>query len=163
MSYIELISTMLCVYGSQALLTASKEILKEYKIDGKFKVIQFGFLTLSLPSAIVGIINIDNENDIYTAEIISTAYASVCSCVIFMLLSFGFVYYFNEQTANEAYRNMRNQSFVVPEMDKKEPVENAGNGDGDNDSNEANQLMESNENFEGKDPTENDIELQTQN
>ena len=149
-SYIELTSTLLCIYGSQALLIASNQILNEYKINGKFRVIQIGVITLSLPSAIIGIINIDDENDIYTSEIMSTAIATVINCVVFMLLSFGFVYYFNEQTANEAYTNLRNESFVVPKMDQKE------DRDGDKASNQAHEVM-------GNNSKENDVELQTEN
>ena len=107
-----MVSTLLCIYGSQALLMASKEILSEYNIAGKFKIIQFGFMSLSIPASIIKIIGMKEIDDVYTAEIMNTALSACVSCVLFGILSFGYRYYFNEETANNAFHNARNQSFT---------------------------------------------------
>ena len=109
---------MVCIYGSQALLTASKDILKDYNIDGRFKVIQFSIMGLNIPGAIVSIINIKGKDDVYTEEVMTTAYEATIVSVIMMLLSFGYRHYFNEQTAKDAYRNMKNESFIDPDSQK---------------------------------------------
>ncbi len=110
---------------------ASKHILSEYNISGKFKMIQLGFMTLSLPAAIINVIGITGQNDVYTEEIMRVALTSVVSCVMFMFLSFGYTYYFTEKTANDAYCNVTNQTFTISKaitseqnnnVDKEEPL-----------------------------------------
>ena len=160
-------STLLCMYGSQALLAVSKDILIEYNIAGKFKVIQFGFMSLSIPSAIIGLIGINGENNVYTSEIMTAAYVSVVSCVLFMILSFGYKYYFNQQTANEAFRNMTNQSFIVPKdeniNDNIELMEDDSDAVKNDEEMEKQGILRHNndEKLMDKDRTENLMELRT--
>ena len=111
---VEMISTMLCLYGLKALLTASKDILAStgYDIVGKFKVIQLAVISLSLPSSIINMVGVEGEDDVYSKEVMTEAWISCINCALFMLLSVGYRHYFNEQTAKVAFRNMMNRSFI---------------------------------------------------
>mmetsp|Transcript_51462 Transcript_51462/g.82033 ORF Transcript_51462/g.82033 Transcript_51462/m.82033 type:complete len:356 (+) Transcript_51462:30-1097(+) len=103
---IEAVSTMFCIYGIQAVLTASKELLSDHSVADKFRPIQLGFAIGTVPDAIIAMISVPAVNDVYTTEVMKVAYASVVRSVLFMLLSFAMRRSFNAETGKQAYSKM---------------------------------------------------------
>merc|ERR1712154_153880 len=84
----------------------------EYQIIGKFKMIQFGVFSLSIPPAIINLIPGSTEiNIVYNDTVMNNAYNAIISIVLYTSLSPGFRRVFNLKTAKDALENAQNQSI----------------------------------------------------
>lgn len=110
--HLTLLSSLLCIWGCQALLTASKDILSEYQIVGKFRVIQIAVLSLTVPKSVIDIFGgMPRVDVVYSPVVMTEALVSCINCVVFTQLSFGYRHFFTERTAHDAYRNLQHRSF----------------------------------------------------
>ena len=110
---VQVCSSIGCLYASQCLLNASREILKEYEISAKFKMIQFGIITLTVPSALLSLIGVNTAvDDIYTDEVMDQAWSGAISCILYTILSYFYTKYFNVQTARNAMQNAKAGSHL---------------------------------------------------
>lgn len=112
------ISVNFCIYGTNAILLAAKDVLKEYKIECVYQYIQFGFNLWWLPAAIINFIDIEPHGAYYPKEVMVVAYGACSQCVIWVLLSFAYRYYFNLTTAHRAHVNIASSSYIAPLMEK---------------------------------------------
>eukprot|EP01084_Bolivina_argentea_P074701 135489_1 len=112
LSVIQILTSVCCMYASQCLLSASKQLLSEYEIVGKFKMVQFGVFALTIPTAVINLMPISDINIVYDSVIMKEAYASFVSCVLYALLTPGFKRFFGLQTAVDAMENAQKKSYV---------------------------------------------------
>ena len=111
---VQICSSLGCLYGSQCLLNASRQLLKEYEISGKFKMVQFGIMTLTVPSALLSLIGVNTKiNDVYNQEVMDQAWSGIISIILYTILSYFYKRYFNVQTARNAMRNAKTQSHTA--------------------------------------------------
>lgn len=106
LNIIKALTSMLCVYGLFGLLAASKIVLHQFNIHGKFFCIKSVVGALALPPLIIewsGGFNGYNEQ--YTGEIMNEAWASMITLVWFMFLSLAFRKYFTVDDARKAMKN----------------------------------------------------------
>ena len=127
---VQVSSSLCCVYASQALLVASRSLLdSEYAISGKFRVVQMGIMVLTVPSALLSLLNVRTEVDgIYSQEVMDQAWASTISIVLYALLSFGFVKCFDAETARNAMRNAQRASHTASLKSKTHIADLADHG-----------------------------------
>ena len=112
------ISVNFCIYGTNAILMAAKDVLKEYKIACIYQYVQFGFNLWFLPSFVINFIDIKSYGSHYPKEVMVLAYGACSQCVIWVILSFAYRYYFNLTTAHQAHVNIASSSYMAPSMEK---------------------------------------------
>eukprot|EP01083_Nonionella_stella_P096956 272555_1 len=109
---IQAISVNICTYGTNAILRASKDVLKQYKIECIYQYVQLGFNLWWLPGFVIGFIDIKNEGARYPKSAMVAAYGAVTQCIIWVLLAVVYRYYFNLTTAHQAHLNVAGSSYV---------------------------------------------------
>merc|ERR1712244_15451 len=92
---IQAISVNICIYGTNAILMASKDSLKQYNVACIYQYIQLGFNLRWFPAFIINFINIPDRGPHYDKAVMVVAYGAVTQCVIWVLLPFVYRYYFN--------------------------------------------------------------------
>ena len=108
------ISSMFCIYGLLALLKASRVVLAQFNIRGKFICIKGLIGALLLPSMIMQITGgFDGYNEQYTSEVINDAVSAFITLICFIPLSFGFRRFFNVDDAKKAMKNASQMSYVA--------------------------------------------------
>merc|ERR1712130_804233 len=106
------ISVNFCIYGTNAMLKASGNTLKEYKIECIYQYVQLGFNLWWLPAFIIQFVNIESYGDHYPKAVMVTAYGAVVQCIIWVLLSIVYRYYFGVTLAQQAHANVAHSSYT---------------------------------------------------
>eukprot|EP01083_Nonionella_stella_P312314 1116576_1 len=143
---VRLLSAMLCFYGLLSMLRASRVLLKEYKVVGKFWCIKGLIVVMILPTVIIqGFETLPEMNAEYDKETMVEAYGAMVSIVCFTGLSIFFLVFFKPEDALYAMHNAENKDYkaakelmltqVKKEMDGKKDgysqVHNCQERDGD--------------------------------
>eukprot|EP01084_Bolivina_argentea_P201388 344249_1 len=116
---LELLCSMICIYGLFALMTAAHGILKQHKIHHKFWCIKLLVLFMVIPSLLVTYIGpvfpvrIAGENDMYSGDVMAKAYATFVQLILFTILAVFFRKYFNTEDAIYAHKNHKYKSHKV--------------------------------------------------
>ena len=105
-SMAQVMSSMLCVYGSQMLLVVSRHALRAHDISAKFKAVQLSVLSLSLPGPVLRMIGVHRADTVYSAAVMTAAYVACIRCICFFFLALPFRHYFDERMARRAYTNV---------------------------------------------------------
>jgi len=121
---VNICSSLACIFSCNALLRASTAILAEYEIAGKFKMIQFGIITLKYPIAILALSHANTSiDDVYTTSVMNMAWSCITCLVLYAFLSFGFRKHFDVTTARDAMRNAQNASYTASLQSKTEIID----------------------------------------
>lgn len=121
---VNIFSSIGCIYATSALLHASKGLLNEYQIAGKFKMIQLGIIILKYPPALLALFGTNTAiDDVYTTSVMNTAYTAIICLVLYPLLSFGFRKHFDITTARNAMRNAQSSSYTASLGSKTEIID----------------------------------------
>ena len=111
--YLNRICALVCIYGLFCLMNASKDILHEHNIHGKFYTIKGAVGALLLPPLLLGdIIKIKGPNDVYDDDVMTTAWCKVATMMVITCISFAFRKNFTINDCNAAWKNESTQSWI---------------------------------------------------
>mmetsp|Transcript_27888 Transcript_27888/g.44212 ORF Transcript_27888/g.44212 Transcript_27888/m.44212 type:complete len:328 (-) Transcript_27888:191-1174(-) len=117
---IQMVSVNVCIYATNVILAATKDVLKGYSMTCIYNIIQLGFNLWWLPSFIIGLIHIKDLDEVYTKDVMVQAYAAVAQSVLWILLSIVYRYYFNLTRADEAHSSVASLSTSYIKMDDQD-------------------------------------------
>merc|ERR1712228_496964 len=107
------ISVNFCIYGTNAILKASGNVLKEYKVECIYQYVQLGFNLWWLPAFIIQFVNIPDYGEHYPKPVMVVAYGAVVKCIIWVLLSIVYRYYFGLTLAEQARTMVAHNSYTT--------------------------------------------------
>ena len=141
LSIAEFGSSMLCVYGLFALMTAAHSILEKHKIHHKFWCIKLLVWFIVIPNLILVFVGpywkgaIPGSNQYYDGHLMMENYITMIELVLFVILAYFFRKYFHPNDAVYAHKNEKYKSHNVQysQVDVSDKVLNETEDSSEND------------------------------
>ena len=119
LSITEFLSSMLCVYGLFALMTAAHSILEKHKIHHKFWCIKLLVWFIVIPNLMLTFTSpywkggVPGSNEYYDGHLMVENYVSMIELILFVILAYFFRKYFHPNDAVYAHKNEKYKSHNV--------------------------------------------------